>query len=286
MFIDDNSDQFDIARMCKVLEVSRSSFYDFKNGLCSDSEIKKQNIKELIHQIWVNSSKRYGAPKIAIILKKQYNVEISQKTVQKYMKEMNIKSIITKTYKPSKFKPDEGEYVNLLKRDFTTTTINEKWVSDITYVYTNECGWCYLATILDLHSKRLIGWKFDKRMTTELVQGALENAIQTRKLNHVIVLHSDRGRQYTAEIYRNYCCEHDFNLSYSEKGCPYDNAPMESFNAIIKKELVNHVTYDKFDDARISIFNFIEKWYNRERIHGSIGNMTPIEFEQKELGLF
>ena len=177
------------------------------------------------------------------------------------MKELNIKSIITKTYKPSKYKPDEGEFINILKRDFSTTTINEKWVSDTTYVYTKECGWCYLATILDLHSKRLIGWKFDKRMTSELVQTALENAIQTRKLNKVIVIHSDRGRQYTAEVYRNYCSANDFNLSYSEKSCPYDNAPMESFNAIIKKELINHVIYNTFEDAKISIFNFIEKWY-------------------------
>lgn len=181
------------------------------------------------------------------------------------MKELNIKSIITKTYKLSKYKPDEGEFINILKRDFSTTTINEKWVSDTTYVYTKECGWCYLATILDLRSKRLIGWKFDKRMTSELVQAALENAIQTRKLNKVIVIHSDRGRQYTAEVYRNYCSANDFNLSYYEKGCPYDNAPMESFNAIIKKELINYVIYNTFEDAKISIFNFIEKGYNMEQ---------------------
>lgn len=123
-------------------------------------------------------------------------------------------------------------------------------------------------------------------MTSKLVKGALENAIQTRKLNKVIVLHSDRDRQYTAEVYRNYCSENDFNLSYSEKGSPYDNAPMESFNAIIKKELINHVIYNTFEDAKISIFNFIEKWYNRERIHSSINNITPIEFEQNELYTF
>ena len=239
IFMDNNSDLFDITKMCKVFNLTRSSYYNFLKTETSNSEIKKQSIKELIKKIWLDSFKRYGAPKITIVLKKHYNIQISQKTVQKYMKELNIKSIITKTYKPSKYKPDEGEFINILKRDFSTTTINEKWVSDITYVYTKECGWCYLATILDLHSKRLIGWKFDKRMTSELVQAALENAIQTRKLNKVIVLHSDRGRQYTAEVYRNYCSANDFNLSYSEKGCPYDNAPMESFNAIIKKELIN-----------------------------------------------
>jgi len=164
IFMDDNSDLFDITKMCKVFNLTRSSFYNFLNIEPTASELKKQNIKELINKIWLDSFKRYGAPKITIVLEKQYNIQISQKTVQKYMKELNIKSIITKTCKPSKYKPDEGEFVNILKRDFSTTTINEKWVSDITYVYTKECGWCYLATILDLHSKRLIGWKFDKRM--------------------------------------------------------------------------------------------------------------------------
>ena len=126
--------------MCKVFNLTRSSFYNFLNIEPTTSELKKQNIKELIKKIWLDSFKRYGAPKITIVLKKQYNIQISQKTVQKYMKELNIKSIITKTYKQSKYKTDEGEFINILKRDFSTTTINEKWVSDITYVYTKECG--------------------------------------------------------------------------------------------------------------------------------------------------
>ena len=202
IFVDNNSDLFDIAKMCKVLNLTRSSYYNFLKTETSNSEIKKQSIKELIKKIWWDSFKRYGAPKITIVLKKHYNIQISQKNSSKIHERVKY------------------------QRDFSTTTINEKWVSDTTYVYTKECGWCYLATILDLHSKRLIGWKFDKRMTSELVQAALENAIQTRKLNKVIVIHSDRGRQYTAEVYRNYCSANDFNLSYSEKGCPYDNAPM------------------------------------------------------------
>lgn len=117
-------------------------------------------------------------------------------------------------------------------------------------------------------------------MTKELVKEALENALQTRGLNKILVLHSDRGKQYTSGVYKDYCSSVELlNLSYSSKGCPYDNAPMESFNAIIKKELINHTHYETFDQAYMSIFTFIEKWYNRQRIHGSINNMAPIEFE-------
>ncbi len=167
-----------------------------------------------------------------------------------------------------------------MERDFSTSGINEKWVSDITYIWTDEYEWCYLAAILDLHSKRIVGWKFKKKMTKELVKEALENALQTRGLNKILVLHSDRGKQYTSEVYKDYCSSIELlNLSYSSKGCPYDNAPMENFNAIIKKELINHTHYETFDQAYISIFTFTLKWYNRQRIHGSINNMAPIEFE-------
>jgi transposase InsO family protein len=272
--------------MCRAFDISRSSYYEYSSHHQSARELENEKLKETIKTIWLDSYKRYGAPKITKVLSRSHNIHIGQKRVQKLMKELNIRSIIVKSYKPFKTKPEEGEFINILNRDFSTTSINEKWVSDITYVHTDECGWCYLATILDLHSKRLIGWKFGKEMTTELVEAALENAIETRKLNKLIVLHSDRGSQYTAKVYRNYCTDNNFNLSYSEKGCPYDNAPMESFNSIIKKELINHTHYEKFEQAYLSIFTFIEKWYNRERIHGSIGYMTPIEFEQNQLVTF
>ena len=277
--MEDQIEEHDNSLMCRVLEVPRSSFYYYCKHNIPNRKIEDEKIKQLIYKIWIDSYKRYGSPKITTILAKVHNVHISVKKVQKLMRELKIASIITKSYKPSKQKPIEGEFVNLLKRDFTTAGINEKWVSDITYIWTDEFGWCYLATILDLHSKRLIGWKFGKKMTVELVEGALDNALTTRGLNNLLILHSDRGSQYTAEIYRNYGKDNDIQLSYSEKGCPYDNAPMESFNAIIKKELVNHTHYETYDQAYMSIFTFIEKWYNRERIHGSINNLAPIEYE-------
>lgn len=280
MFIEEHMNDYDVTRICNILQVSRSSFYFYCKHNVPQRTIDDKKLKELIMKLWIDNYKRYGAPKIHKVLDKYHNIHISLKKVQRLMKSMNIKSIIIKSYKPKRSKPDEGDFVNILKRDFTAYGINEKWVSDITYVWTDEFGWCYLATILDLYSKRLIGWKFGKRMTAELVEEALENALSTRGLNKVLVLHSDRGKQYTAEIYRSYCNSVELiQMSYSAKGCPYDNAPMESFNSIIKKELVNHTHYETFEQAYLSIFTFIEKWYNRERIHGSIRNMTPLEFE-------
>lgn len=274
-------DNHDSSLLCSVLEVPRSSFYYYCKHNVSNRKLKDEFLKELIYRIWIDSYKRYGSPKITSVLAKVYNVHISVRKTQKLMKELKIASIIVKSYKPKKQKTEEGEFPNLLDRDFSTSGINEKWVSDITYIWTDECGWCYLATVLDLHSKRLVGWKFGKKMTVELVEEALENALTIRGLNKLLILHSDRGRQYTAEVYRNYGRNNDLRLSYSSKGCPYDNAPMESFNAIIKKELVNHTHYETFDQAYMSIFTFIEKWYNRERIHGTIDNLTPIEYESR-----
>lgn len=278
--MENNMNDFDVHQMCSLLKVPRSSFYFYCKHNISKRKYEEETLKALIKKIWLDSYKRYGAPKITFVLSKQHNIHISRKRTQNLMKSMQIRSIITKSYKPYKHKPDEGVFENLLQRNFSAHGINEKWVSDITYIWTDECGWCYLATILDLYSKRLIGWKFGKKMTTELVTEALENALQTRGLNKVLVLHSDRGKQYTADVYREYSRSVELlNLSFSAKGCPYDNAPIESFNAIIKKELINHTHYTTYDQAYISIFTFIEKWYNRERIHGSIEQMTPIAFE-------
>ena len=192
--MEDNIDQFDTTLMCRTLEISRLSFYYYCKHNKLNRKVENDTIKEIIHKIWIDSYKRYGAPKITTVLGKLYNIHISVKRTQKLMRELKIASIITKSYKPTKQKVDEGIFINLQKRDFTTTGINEKWVSDITYVWTDEYGWCYLATILDLHSKRLIGWKFGKKMTVELVEGVLENALAIRGLNNLLILHSDRGR--------------------------------------------------------------------------------------------
>lgn len=271
--------------MCSVLSVSKSRYYEYSKHTPSQHELDEIRLTTLIRDIWLDSHMRYGAPKIDVILRKKYNENVGIKRIQRIMSENQIKSITVKKFRPTKnIKLPDQKRENILNRDFSATYKNEKWVSDITYVWTTNDGWCYLATILDLCTKKIVGWTFGREMTVELVQQALKNAIYNEGLNTTLILHSDQGSQYTADAYEQLCKSMKvLNLSYSGKGCPYDNAPMESFNSIIKKELINHMVYRDFNEARYSIFEFIEHWYNRTRIHSSIGNKSPIEFEQELL---
>lgn len=195
------------------------------------------------------------------------------------MKKAGIKSITVKNFQPTTSKRKIEERENIIKRDFTTSMINEKWVGDITYIHTLRHGWCYLASVLDLHTKKVIGYSFSRSMTVDLVKKALENAYLTQKPDDGVIFHSDLGSQYTsddfAEVIQNYKMTH----SFSRKGSPYDNACVESFHAILKKEEVNHVQYLDFNSAKMELFKYIEGWYNRERIHGSIDYLTPQEME-------
>jgi len=170
---------------------------------------------------------------------------------------------------------------NVLKKDFTTTSINEKWVGDITYIHTIKDGWCYLASVLDLHSKKIIGYAFGKRMTNTLVVKTLKNAYysQNPDKNKSLIFHTDLGSQYTSNELKNLCKEFNIIQSFSKKGCPYDNACIESFHSSIKKEEIYRNTYRTFEEANIAIFKYIEGWYNRKRLHSAINYMTPDQCE-------
>lgn len=155
------------------------------------------------------------------------------------------------------------------------------WVGDITYINTLKDGWCYLATVMDLHTKKIVGYSFSRSMTTDLIIRALENAYYSQNPSGGIVFHSDLGSQYTSDDFAKKIQAYKMTHSFSHKGSPYDNACIESFHAILKKEEVNHENYLDFDSARISLFKYIEGWYNRKRIHGSIGYKTPQELENQ-----
>ncbi|MGG1267252.1 IS3 family transposase [Brevibacillus laterosporus] len=171
------------------------------------------------------------------------------------------------------------ERPNLLQQDFKTTYINEKWVADITYIHTLRDNWCYLESVLDLHSKKIIGYSFLRHMTVDVVLRALKNAYDTQKPARDLVLHTDLGAQYTSQDFTQYVKRLHIAHSFSRKGCPYDNACIESFHAILKKEEVNHVNYIDYESAKLALFTYIEGWYNRIRIHGSLGYKTPQEVE-------
>lgn len=200
------------------------------------------------------------------------------------MNKLHIKSIITKKFKPTssgKIKDDGKIYHNLLKQDFKTDNPGTKLVGDITYIYTRNDGWTYLAAVVDLFDLQVIGYSYGTRMDENLVISALNKAKSNRHLQANCIFHSDRGSQYTSINFETLLIESNIIHSYSKKGYPYDNASMESFNATLKKEEVNLRSYLDFNEARLAIFKFVEAWYNRTRIHSTLGYITPVaKYEQ------
>lgn len=270
--------------MCQVLGVARSSYYDWLNAKPSKREKEKNRLCRLISKIYFENKGIYGAPKIHKILA-GLGESLSLKRVQKLMKTNGLRSITIKKYKPGTQAKIHGEHrKNLLNQDFTTTTINQKWVTDITYIHTKQNGWTYLSTIQDLHSKKIIGWKFDKQMTKELIIETLEHALLNQKPAKNLILHSDLGSQYTSEAYETKLKELSIQHSFSRKGCPYDNAGIESFHASLKKEEVYpSKQYANFEAAHLALFQYIEGFYNRKRIHSSIKYLTPNQMEELAL---
>ena len=173
-------------------------------------------------------------------------------------------------------------YENILDREFEATTINQKWVTDITYIHVLKEGWTYLASVMDLCSRKIIGYAYGTEMTTELAIQAVKNAALNVKDTSGILLHSDLGSQYTSQAFQKYVRENGFIHSFSRKGNPYDNACIESFHSVLKKEEIYCNTYADFQQARKAIFEYIESWYNRKRIHSALRYLTPHERENME----
>ena len=195
------------------------------------------------------------------------------------MKIIGLRSITIKKYNHAgSSKTDETkDYKNLLEQDFFADKPGLKWVGDITYIYTKETGWTYLAIVMDLFDLKVVGWSYGLNMTTQLVIDAFKKAQNKRKIEKEMIFHSDLGSQYTSNDYEKLLEDLEIKHSYSKKGYPYDNASMESFNAILKKEEVNVNNYETFKEAKLAIFEFIESWYNNQRIHSTIGYITPNE---------
>ena len=278
--MEEHKKHYSVQMMCDVLAVPRSTYYHSLQKTVSTRERENHVITKKIIQIHQESKERYGAPKIHRTLLKS-GLSVSLKRVQRLMTKAKIRSITKKKYRPYSSREKVMERKNLLDRDFSTTTINEKWVADITYIHTVRDGWCYLASVMDLHSKKIVGYSFSRSMTTDLVMTALENAYSIQKPAKGLLLHTDLGSQYTSTEFMQYVQTRGIFQSFSQKGCPYDNACIESFHAILKKEEVNHVQYPDYNTAKLSMFQFIEGWYNRKRIHSSLDYNTPKTVEDQ-----
>ena len=262
--------------MCKCLGIHHSIYYYHCNHQTNSYKIANQKLDVEIKKIYDESKGRYGSPKITKVLESK-GINVSQKRVSRRMKFLGLRSIIIKKFNHAgKSNTDNTkEYPNLLEQDFFAEKPSKKWVGDITYIYTRETGWTYLAIVMDLFDLKVVGWTYGKNMTDDLVIGAFKKALVNRGLDKDGIFHSDRGSQYTSNDFEHLLEELGIKHSYSKKGYPYDNASMESFNAILKKEEVNVNTYKTFEEAKLVIFEFIESWYNNKRIHSSLGYITP-----------
>ena len=265
--------------MCKTFNVSRSGYYQWlsrKPGLRRQrDELLRQKILEIYHQ----GRGYYGSPRIyRSLLKAGYCC--SKKRVERLMRELRIRAKQKRKYKAttdSMHKYPLAE--NILNRAFNVGGPNQCWVSDITYIYTKE-GWLYLSTIMDLYSRKIVGWAIEKRLTKDLVINALNMAIFNRRPGSGLLMHSDRGSQYASCDYQKILKKYGMICSMSRKGDCYDNAVMESFFHTLKVELIYGNVFETRAQARRCIFEYIEVFYNRSRIHSAIGYNSPEEYEK------
>lgn len=268
--------------MSKFLGVSTSGFYDFINRKESNQSKRKSKIKHLITEIYNESNQIYGAPKITEILR-QRGYAVAEKTVGNYMKELNIRAIWVTPYKRVKIDTNfDSDLKNILERKFNPSSPNTVWVTDITYIYTLS-GFVYLASIMDLYSRKIVGWHLTDNLSTKSVLRAIEKAKQNRKIDCPIIIHSDRGVQYISKAYIDATPAESFIRSYSRKGNPWDNAVIESFHALIKREWLNRFVIQHLSHAHELIFEYIETFYNTKRIHSHCDMKSPYDYEEENI---
>jgi putative transposase len=278
-FIKDHRDELPVIRMCKELEVSPSGYYAWRHRPPSAREMANQELVKKIETVYNDSYETYGSPRIYRELKAQ-EVACSENRVARLMRLRGLRAKQVRQYK-STTRRNRKHLVapNLLKRDFGADRPDHKWLTDITYIPTRE-GWLYLAAVLDLFPRRIVGWAMSDRITSDLTLAALKMAIGQRQPGEGLIHHSDQGSQYTDGRYQALLKKRGFQISMNGVGTWYDNAPMESFFGTLKSELVNHHVYRTRDEARTDLFSYIEGFYNRRRRHSSLDYLSPDAYEQ------
>lgn len=281
-FIQNNLNPYTVSQLCSALKFPRSTYYKALVRVPSNRQREYEEFGRKVKQTYDDSKQRYGAIKICRILKGN-GTPCSIKRVQRHMAAQGLRSIVVKKYNHHANHgtvPDDK--VNILQRNFEAETINQKWCTDITYIYVQKEGWTYLASVMDLCSRKIIGYAYGTSMTAELAVEAVKNACLNVRDTKGIILHSDLGSQYTSQAFEACLSSMGMLHSFSRKGNPYDNACIESFHSVLKKEEIYVHTYRDSNEARRAIFEYIEGWYNRKRIHSAIGYMTPQQKEDEE----
>lgn len=264
--------------MLGLLSVSTSGYYSWLNRKPSNQKKRKQTVQVEIIKIYNESHQIYGAPKITSILTSRGHT-IAEKTVGNYMREQGIKAIWVRPYVRTTIDPDfDNKLKNVLNREFKPSAPNAVWVTDITYIHTIS-GFVYLTSIMDLFSRKIIGWHVSSTLATESVIKAIEKAKSNRRMTQPVIIHSDRGCQYVSKGYLEATPAGHFIHSYSNKATPWDNACIESFHALIKREWLNRFVIKNLDHAHQLIFEYVEAFYNTVRIHDHCGMKSPHDYE-------
>jgi transposase InsO family protein len=279
-FIREHQKEFSVKRMCQLLGVTRSGYYAWQPEQEGPREAENRVLVEQIQVEYKISRQTYGSPRIWARLQGQ-GIACGRHRVARLMHREGICPQKRHKWHPvtTQRQPGVIPAPNRLNQDFSATTANTKWVSDFTYIDTAE-GWLYLAIVLDLFSRKVVGWAMSKHMNTALVETALQMALQTRHPEASLLHHSDQGSQYTSADYQSTLADWNIQLSMSRVGNCYDNAVAKSFFGTLKAECVTS-QFVSLAAARTTIFEYIEVWYNRQRLHSTLGYLSPVEFEQQ-----
>jgi putative transposase len=278
-FMAGHESEYRVKTMCRVLDMSRSGYYAWRNRGRSERAEANESLLVQIREEYQLSRKTYGSPRIHAALHKK-GIPCSRKRVARLMRLDHIAARRARRHIPrtTQRDPEAMPAPNLLNQDFSSPAPDRKWVSDITYIDTAE-GWLYLASVLDLYSRRVVGWAMDEHMQASLVQQAWNMAITQRHPSADLLHHSDQGSQYTSEDFQRLLAQHGITCSMSRRGDCWDNSAIESFFSTLKKERVNRRNYRTRDEARADLFDYVERFYNPRRQHSTIGYLSPVEYE-------
>lgn len=278
-FIKKQSAYHQYSLLCEVLDVSRSGYYDWLYRKPSKRAIANRDLLSKVKVLHAEHKQRYGSPRIHAALVQQ-GEQVSKGRVERLMREHQLVARRVKRHKRVYIQREQQKSApNILSRDFSAPAPNRKWVSDITFIPTRE-GYLYLATVLDIYSRAIVGWAMSHRINGELVLSALDMAIEQRGSPSGVLVHSDQGSQYTAVAYREKLQSHEMICSMSRKGECHDNAVAESFFHTLKEELVYDANFATRKEAKQSIFKYIELYYNRQRLHSFLGYEAPLKYER------
>lgn len=274
-FVDENRHVFPVRVMCEVLEVSPAGYYAWRGRPESSQAAANRDLLDQIRRVHDASRGRYGSPRVHAVLRAE-GVRAGRHRVASLMRRHGIAARRRRSSRPHTTDSRHALPVapNLLQRRFVAKAPNQVWLADLTYIPTGG-GWLYLAAVMDLHTRKIIGWSMRDNMRAELATSALTMAIQRQRPAPGLIAHTDRGVQYACAAYQTMLTGAGIRPSMSRKGDPFDNAPMESFFKTLKAELVDGADYATHDEARRDLFAFIEVWYNRQRLHSAIGYTTP-----------